>query len=119
MGKFYTYEFYNNEELTHYHLNIENSRKLILRILTCVNGYINEYNNYPVIFLSMNLCDLVINSSSFHYNSSYTSHVGILSGYRVYYEPELKDGDFFIGYEGELNIIKRKEKIVKILNRNT
>ena len=31
MGKFYTYEFYNNEELTHYNLNIENSRKLILR----------------------------------------------------------------------------------------
>lgn len=118
MSRLYTYEFYNNEELTHYHLNIENSKKLISRILTCVNGYINEYNNYPVIFLSKVLCDIVMESTLFYHNYSYTSHVGILSGYNVYYDPELKDGAFFIGYEGELNILKRKEKIVKILNRN-
>ena len=118
MGKFYTYEFYNNEELTHYRLNIENSRKLILKILTCVNGYINEYDNYPVIFLSMNLCDLITDSSWFRYNASYTQEVGVLSGFNVYYEPKLKDNEFFIGYDGELNILKRKEKIKKILNRN-
>ena len=65
------------------------------------------------------LCDIVMESTLFYHNSSYTCHVGILSGYKVYYEPELKDGAFFIGYEGELNIIKRKEKILKILNINS
>ena len=120
MGKYYYYvsKSENNTFLTGEETEQTNARKLISNILSGVNVYINENSIIPVIYLSVDLYLIIINNQNFILSDlSNVTVQGKLLGYDVHIDEHLESNQFFLGKEGELNILRRKHKIEKILNR--
>lgn len=120
MGNFYNFdkELYNMTDLTISENNMVFSRKVISNILHNVSGYIINNLISPVIYLPFDLYNIVSDSPNYMISGfDEKQSVGTLLGYKVFIDNDLENNQYFIGKEGEIEIIRRKDKINKILSR--
>lgn len=119
MGNFYNFnkELYIATDLTVSENNMTFSRKLVSNIMHNINGYINSNFIQPVIYLSYDLYSILIDDPNFIFNVKDLKEVGKLFGYSIFIDNDLENNQYFLGQEGDIEIIRRKDKINKILSK--